>query len=81
LGAFNSGSGLSRNTNYFFLAKNAEKTAEQNLDGNEEIDVKTEPYSEVLTKIKSGEGILPEVQSQLGVLLAEGLNNDLAWPM
>lgn len=71
LGEFNSGSGLSRNTNYFFLAKNAEKTAKQNLDENEEIEVKTAPYLEVLAKIKGGQGFLPEVQSQLGVLLTE----------
>ena len=71
LGGFNSGSGLSRNINYFFLAKNAEKTAEQNLDDNEEIEVKTESYLSVLTKTKNGESVLPEVQSQLGVLLTE----------
>ena len=35
LGEFNSGSGLSRIINYFFLAKYAKKTAEQNLDENE----------------------------------------------
>ena len=71
LGKFNSGSGLSRNNNYFFLARDAEKTAEQNLDDNEEIEVKTEPYFSVLTKIKGGKGFLPEVQSQLGILLTE----------
>jgi len=71
LGKFNSGSGLSRNTIYFFLARNAEKTAGQNLDENEEIEVKTAPYLEVLANIKSGKGFLPEVQSQLGVLLVE----------
>ena len=71
LGEFNSGSGLSRNINYFFLAKDAKKTAEQNLDENEEIEVKIKPYLSVLNKTKNGNGFLSEVQSQIGVLLTE----------
>ena len=71
LGGFNSGAGLSRNINYFFLAKNAKKTTEQNLDENEEIEVKIKPYLSVLNKTKNGNGFLSEVQSQIGVLLTE----------
>ena len=72
LGQFSSGSGLARNKNYFFFAKNAIKTGEQNLDENEEIEVDTKPYEELLENVKKVKGMLPEVQSQLAVLLLEG---------
>lgn len=80
IGGFNSGAGLSRNTNYFYVVKNVEKTSDQNLDENEEIEVKIFPFQEILNDIKSQSSILPEVQSQLGVLLVEGLDNDLSGP-
>ena len=72
LGGFNSGAGLSRNTNHFFLVRNAEKISDQKLDENEEIEVKIFPVRKILSDIKSHKSIFPEVQSQLGVLLAEG---------
>ncbi len=71
LGSFNSGAGLSRNTNHFFLVKEVEKISEQKLDENEEIEVKIFPIQKILGNIKSHKSILPEVQSQLGILLAE----------
>ena len=70
IGGFNSGAGLSRNTNYFYIVKEVEKTSEQSLDENEEIEVKLFPFKRVLKNIKNLNSILPEVQSQLGVLLA-----------
>ena len=73
IGGFNSGAGLSRNTNYFYVVKDVEKTSEQNLDENEEIDVKVFPFNKILSNIKNWNSILPEVQSQLGILLAEKL--------
>ena len=73
IGGFNSGAGLSRNTNYFYVVKDVEKISEQNLDENEEIDVKVFPFNKILFNIKNWNSILPEVQSQLGILLAEKL--------
>lgn len=71
IGDFNSGAGLSRNRNYFYLIKDVEKIRGQNLDENEEIEVKLFPYKKILDGLKLGRSLLPEVQSQLGVLLVE----------
>lgn len=70
LGSFNSSASMARNQNHFFLARNAEKAGEQNLDENEEIEVKTFPVENVLNDIKKGQSILKEVQSQLAIILA-----------
>jgi len=71
IGSFSSSAGLARNTNYFFLAKNAEKASKQKLDENEEIEIKMYSFDKVLEDIKNLKSILPEAQAQLAVILAE----------
>ncbi len=73
LGSFSSGLGLARNKNHFYLAKEVEKTSEQKLDENEEIEVKAFPLNKILEDTKKGQSILYEVQSQLAILLASEL--------
>lgn len=54
---------------HIFLARNAEKTADQEFDENEDIEVIVKPFSEALTMAKSGE--IVGIDSVLGLLLAE----------
>jgi len=43
------------NTMYCFLALNAERVAEQNLDGGEDIEVHLVPMDELFSMVKRGE--------------------------
>lgn len=54
---------------HIFLARNAEKTAEQEFDETEDIEVILKPFPEALTMAKNGE--IQGIDSVLGLLLAE----------
>lgn len=56
-------------TIHIYLARNAQKTAKQELDENEDIEVILRPFTEALRMAKSGE--LKGVDTVLGLLLAE----------
>jgi len=70
LGGFNSGAGVQRNTEYYFLAKNVSKVSKQNLDEFEEIEVETFNFDDIVQDIKMRKSFLPQTQSQLAILLA-----------
>ncbi len=53
---------------HLYLAKNAQKTADQQFDENEDIEVLIKPFSEALAMAKSGE--LQGVDTVLAILLA-----------
>ncbi len=71
LGNFRSSLGLARNTDHFYLATHARKSADQSLDENEEIEVRNYPFDKLLKDIKEGKSFLAEAQSQLGIILSE----------
>jgi 8-oxo-dGTP pyrophosphatase MutT (NUDIX family) len=55
LGKFYPNPALQTNTLFCYLALNAEKVAEQNLDGAEEIEVHLVPLDELIPMIRRGE--------------------------
>lgn len=55
---------------HVYLARGAEKTGEQRLDENENIEVMMKPYAEVLAMAKSGE--LQGADTVVALLLSEG---------
>lgn len=69
LGKFAPNSGISDNRNLLFLVQNAEKTTEQKLDQNEEIEVKLFDLEKLVVDIKKRNSIFIDTQSQLSLLL------------
>ena len=57
------------NNTHLYLAKNAQKTADQQFDENEDIEVLIKPFSEALAMAKSGE--LQGVDTVLALMLAK----------
>lgn len=75
LGNFTPNPSLSGNKNFIFLGLKANKVAEQNLDQNEEIEVKLFNLEKLVDDIKKRESQFVGSQDQLGLLLAfEELN-------
>ncbi len=70
LGSFVPNPSISSNRNFVFLFKNAEKVAEQRLDGNEVIDVRLFKLQDLVDSIKVRQSIFVDTQSQLAILLA-----------
>lgn len=70
LGCFSRSPGKARGGNfYIYLARNAQKTAVQELDENEEIEVMLRPFSEALNMAKRGG--FKGMDTVVGLLLAE----------
>ncbi len=70
LGYFSRSPGKSRGGNlYIYLAQNAYKTVDQELDENEDIEVIVKPFSEVLEMAKNG--TLKGIDTVLALLLAQ----------
>jgi ADP-ribose pyrophosphatase len=66
--------GTMNNTVHFFLAKNCEKVAEQNLDDNEELTVEIVTWEKSLEMLKNG--MIKDLGSVNGLLLAkENISN------
>ena len=62
-------SGIMKNKVHFFIALEAEKTEEQNLDQSEEIEVRITPWKEALEMLKNEK--LKDLGSCTGMLLAK----------
>ncbi len=75
LGTFAPNPSLSKNKNYIFLGRAAKKVVNQNLDQNEEIEVKMFELKKLVADIKKRKSQFIGSQDQLGLLLAfEELN-------
>lgn len=70
LGKFVPNTGVADNRNFVFLAKNARKTHDQNLDPHEEIEVKLFDFETLVAAIKKRESIFVDTQSPFSLLLA-----------
>ncbi len=64
-----SSAGLQNNKVHFYLAKNAVKTSEQNLDEHEDIEVFELPLAQALELLKNGE--IKDMGSTLCLMLAK----------
>ncbi len=61
---------ISNNKGHVFLALNAKKISQQNLDSNEEIMVKLFPFAKIVDSIKQRKSIFIDNQSPFSILLA-----------
>jgi len=69
LGEFVPNPSVSNSRHFLFLVLDTEKIAEQNLDQNEEIEVKMFDLEKLVADIKKRQSIFIDVQSQLSLLL------------
>ncbi|OGY26063.1 MAG: hypothetical protein A2864_02205 [Candidatus Woykebacteria bacterium RIFCSPHIGHO2_01_FULL_39_12] len=73
IGRFRSNQGLTNYISHFFFVDKAEKVSNQNLDENEEIEVKVYPVDKVIEDIRNNKSIISDMHSQFGILLAKEL--------